>query len=189
MGRPVLTPEGLHARVHDRARLHGLDPARVREAQRQGDRPVGRLDRRPRRLGQGHRGDAGPRAQLPDHRRRRLQRLEAVRDAPGRGGGRPEEPHADGQPDRAQRLRHRPGQEDQADPRLPDDHGAQLRRGAARDRLAPADGERTAWRRRSTGSRARTSSSPGSVSNDEAKEIFGEWEEPKPYIRIVPQPQ
>jgi len=29
----------------------------------------------------------------------------------------------------------------------------------------------------------------GSVSNDEAKEIFGEWEEPKPYIRIVPQPE
>jgi alkyl hydroperoxide reductase subunit AhpC len=29
----------------------------------------------------------------------------------------------------------------------------------------------------------------GSVSNDEAKEIFGQWEEPRPYIRIVPQPQ
>jgi len=29
----------------------------------------------------------------------------------------------------------------------------------------------------------------GSVNNDQAKEIFGEWEEPKPYIRIVPQPQ
>jgi alkyl hydroperoxide reductase subunit AhpC len=28
----------------------------------------------------------------------------------------------------------------------------------------------------------------GSVSNEEAKEIFGSWEEPKPYIRIVPQP-
>jgi alkyl hydroperoxide reductase subunit AhpC len=28
----------------------------------------------------------------------------------------------------------------------------------------------------------------GSVSNDEAKEIFGNWDEPKPYIRIVPQP-
>ena len=28
----------------------------------------------------------------------------------------------------------------------------------------------------------------GSVSNDDAKEIFGSWEEPKPYIRIVPQP-
>jgi alkyl hydroperoxide reductase subunit AhpC len=28
----------------------------------------------------------------------------------------------------------------------------------------------------------------GSVSNDEAKELFGEWESPKPYIRIVKQP-
>jgi alkyl hydroperoxide reductase subunit AhpC len=28
----------------------------------------------------------------------------------------------------------------------------------------------------------------GSVSDDEAREIFGEWESPKPYIRIVPQP-
>jgi alkyl hydroperoxide reductase subunit AhpC len=28
----------------------------------------------------------------------------------------------------------------------------------------------------------------GSVSNDQAKEIFGEWKSPKPYIRIVPQP-
>ena len=29
----------------------------------------------------------------------------------------------------------------------------------------------------------------GGVSNDQAKEIFGEWESPKPYIRIVPQPE
>jgi thioredoxin-dependent peroxiredoxin len=28
----------------------------------------------------------------------------------------------------------------------------------------------------------------GSVSNEEAKELFGEWQEPKPYIRIIPQP-
>ena len=28
----------------------------------------------------------------------------------------------------------------------------------------------------------------GSVSNDEARQIFGTWEEPRPYIRIVPQP-
>jgi thioredoxin-dependent peroxiredoxin len=28
----------------------------------------------------------------------------------------------------------------------------------------------------------------GSVSNDEAKELFGEWEAPKPYIRVVPDP-
>ena len=35
-------------------------------------------------VGARHRGDPGARAQLPDHRRRRLQRLEAVRDAAGR---------------------------------------------------------------------------------------------------------
>jgi thioredoxin-dependent peroxiredoxin len=29
----------------------------------------------------------------------------------------------------------------------------------------------------------------GSVSDDEAKEIFGDWEAPRPYIRIIPQPQ
>jgi alkyl hydroperoxide reductase subunit AhpC len=29
----------------------------------------------------------------------------------------------------------------------------------------------------------------GSVSNDEAKELFGSWDEPRPYIRIVPQPE
>jgi thioredoxin-dependent peroxiredoxin len=29
----------------------------------------------------------------------------------------------------------------------------------------------------------------GSVSDDEAKEIFGDWESPKPYIRVVPQPR
>jgi alkyl hydroperoxide reductase subunit AhpC len=28
----------------------------------------------------------------------------------------------------------------------------------------------------------------GSVSDDQAKELFGEWESPKPYIRVVPQP-
>jgi thioredoxin-dependent peroxiredoxin len=29
----------------------------------------------------------------------------------------------------------------------------------------------------------------GSVSNDQAKEIFGDYQSPKPYIRIVPQPE
>jgi hypothetical protein len=28
----------------------------------------------------------------------------------------------------------------------------------------------------------------GSVSDEQAKEIFGEWESPRPYIRLVPQP-
>jgi alkyl hydroperoxide reductase subunit AhpC len=29
----------------------------------------------------------------------------------------------------------------------------------------------------------------GSVSDEQAKELFGDWEAPKPYIRIVPQPE
>ncbi len=29
----------------------------------------------------------------------------------------------------------------------------------------------------------------GSVSNEQAKEIFGQWQSPRPYIRIVPQPR
>src|SRR5512147_869035 len=29
----------------------------------------------------------------------------------------------------------------------------------------------------------------GSVSNDDAKKIFGAWKEPRPYLRIVPQPK
>jgi alkyl hydroperoxide reductase subunit AhpC len=28
----------------------------------------------------------------------------------------------------------------------------------------------------------------GSVNNEQAKEIFGDWKEPKPYIRVVPDP-
>jgi alkyl hydroperoxide reductase subunit AhpC len=29
----------------------------------------------------------------------------------------------------------------------------------------------------------------GSVSDEQAKELFGEWKAPKPYIRVVPQPE
>ena len=50
---------------------------------------------------------------------------------PGRRRGRPDRAHAGRQPDRPQRLRDRAGQEDQADPRLPDDDRPQLRRGPA----------------------------------------------------------
>jgi hypothetical protein len=44
-----------------------------------------------------HRGDAGMRARLPDHRRRRLQRLQAVRDAAGEHLRRPEVTYSRGQ--------------------------------------------------------------------------------------------
>ena len=55
--------------------------------------------------------------------------------------GRPDAAHAGRQHDGAQRLRHRARQEAQADPRLPDVDRPQLRRGAARHRLAAAHGE------------------------------------------------
>jgi thioredoxin-dependent peroxiredoxin len=29
----------------------------------------------------------------------------------------------------------------------------------------------------------------GAVSDQQARELFGRWESPRPYIRIVPQPQ
>ena len=96
--------------------------------------------------------------------------------------------HARRQPDGPQRVRDRARQEGQADPRLPDDDRAQLRRGAARDRLAAAH-------RQAQGRHARQLEAgekviiAGSVSNDQAKEIYPDgWEEPRPYIRLVPQP-
>ena len=50
-------------------------------------------------------------------------------------------PHADRQCHRAHGLRDRAGQEDQADAQLPDEHGTQLRRSAARTRFHPAHGQ------------------------------------------------
>ena len=56
----------------------------------------------------------GAAPELPVDRRRRLHRVEAVRDA-ARGHLRRSHPaHPGPEPDRAQRVRHRPGQEDQA---------------------------------------------------------------------------
>ena len=51
LGDPVLAPEGLHAGVHHRARLHGQDRARVHQAQHQAHRPQRRPGREPRALG------------------------------------------------------------------------------------------------------------------------------------------
>ena len=50
-------------------------------ARRQDHRPLGRSARQARGLVEGHRGDAGHAPELPDDRRHRLQRLEAVRHA------------------------------------------------------------------------------------------------------------
>ena len=97
-------------------------------------------------------------------------------------------PHAGRQPDRSQRVRDRARQEDQADPHLPDDDGAQfdevLR---VIDSLQLTANHKVAtpvnWK---PGEKVIIA---GSVNNEQAKEIYPDgWEEPRPYIRIVPQP-
>ena len=187
VGGAVLASQGLHAGLHDRARLHGEDQARVRQAQREDHRPVGRSASTTRSGPPTSRRRRGT-AQLPDHRRRRLQRLEALRDAAGgaRRATRERTP-ADNQtvrnvfvvgPDKKVKL----------DPRLPDDDGPQLRRGAARDRLAAADREAPG---RDAGQlaagRGRDHRRLGVERRGEGDLRRG-WESPKPYIRIVPQP-
>ena len=119
-----------------------------------------------------------------------LQGGQALRHAAGRAPatrreGRTAADNADG----AHGLRHRPRQEDQADAHLPDEHRPQLRRDPARDRLAAAHGEAQggdageleAGRRRHH--RARRS-----PTTTRRRSIPGGWKAPKPYLRIVPQP-
>ena len=84
LGGPVLASQGLHAGLHHRARLHGQDQARVRQARREDHRHQRRPGRGPSSLGQGHRGDPGPRPELPDDRRPRAQDRQALRHAAGR---------------------------------------------------------------------------------------------------------
>ena len=115
--------------------------ARVRQAQRQGHRPERRSRGRAREVGRRHPRDAGPRAELSDDRRPGAQGGEGLGHAAGGARGLVAGAHGGGQPDRPQRVRRRARQEDQADPRLPDDDRPQLRRGPAGDRFAAADGE------------------------------------------------
>ncbi len=114
----------------------------------------------PQQVGDRHQGDPGLCAELPDDRRHRSQDRQGLGHA-ARGRFRRRRPaHRGRQPDRAQRLHHRAGQEDQADPGLSHDHRAQFRRGAARRRLRCSSPPSTRSPRPRTGSRARTSSSP-----------------------------
>ena len=156
--------------------------------ERQGHRPVRRPGRQARGLVEGHRGDAGHGAELSDDRRRRLQRLEAVRDASGRGLGDPaERTPADNQtvrnvfvvgPDKKVKLilvyPMTTGRNFDEVLRVID--SLQL---TAKHKVAtPVN-----WKQGDDVIIA------GSVSDDEAKETYPDgWKSPKPYIRIVPQP-
>ena len=103
------------------------------------------LERRPggqtTQVGEGHPGDAGPAPNYPMIGDTDLKMSKLYGHAARGPGGLLRRPDGGRQPDGAQRVRRRARQEDQADHRLPDDDGAQLRRGAARDRFAAADGE------------------------------------------------
>ena len=88
-----------------------------------------------------HQGDAGHAPNYPMIGDPELKVAKACGMLPADLAGTLAGPHRRRQPDRAQRVRRRARQEDQADPRLSDDDRPQLRRGAARDRLAAADRE------------------------------------------------
>ena len=163
--------------------------AGVRPAQRQGHRALGRPGRPARRRGpkdieetQGHAPE------LPDDRRLRLQRLEAVRDAAGELAGRPAgRTPADNQtvrnvfvigPDKKVKLilvyPMTTGRNFDEVLRVID--SLQL---TAKHKVAtPVN-----WKHGDDVIIA------GSVSDDDAKKTYPDgWKAPKPYIRIVPQP-
>ena len=112
-----------------------------------------------RGVGQGHRGDPGPRGELPHRRRLRHEGGQALRHAPSRGQRTLRGPHRRRQRHRALGIRRRAGQEDQADAHLSHDHRPQLRRGPAGGGFHAAHRPNTRWPRPSTGKQATTSSS------------------------------
>ena len=116
LGRPVLAPEGLHPGLHHRARLHGQDQARVRQAQHQviglSVDPVDNHERWAKDIEETQGTEANyPMIGDTDFKVAKLYDMLPADVA----GARRRAPRR--QRDGAQRLRHRPGQEDQADPR------------------------------------------------------------------------
>ena len=187
--RALLAPEGFHPRLHDRARHHGADEAGIRQARRQDHRPHRRSGRQPRALGEGHRGDARHGAELSDDRRSGAEDREGLRHAAGSVGTTSDgRTAADNQtvrnvyvigPDKKIKLvlSYPMTAGRNFDEILRVINSLQL---TAKHKVAtPAN-----WKQ---GDDVIIS---GSVSNDDAKKLWpGGWKEPKPYIRIVPQPQ
>ena len=140
VGGAVLASPRLHARVHHRARLHGQHQAGVRPPEREDHRAVGGpVDNHAKWSSdieetQGH----APNYPMIGDADFDVSKLYGMLPADVSGDPTERTP-ADNQTVRNVFV-DRPGQEGQADPRVSDDHRPQLRRGAAGDRLAPADG-------------------------------------------------
>ena len=146
-------------------------------------------DRAPRPVGRRHRGDPGRPARVPDHRRHRLQRVEALRHAPRLDVGRPAvRTPADNAtvrnvfvvgPDKKVKLilvyPMSTGRNFDEVLRVIDS----LQLTAKHSVATPAK-----WKQ------GEDVIIGGAVSDEKAKELFPDgWKSPKPYIRIVPQPQ
>ena len=188
LGGAVLAPQGLHPRLHHRARLHGQRPSpsstprNVKIIGLSVDAPG-----QPRGVGQGHRRDTGHRANYPIISDSDFNVSKLYGMLPAETSGE-RTPHAGRQPDRPQRVRDRPRQEGQADPHLPDDHRAQLRRGAARDRLAAAHRQAQGRHTRELEARREGDHLRAPSPTTRPKRPIRTAGRSRPYIRIVPQP-
>ena len=122
----------------------------------------------------------GAAGELPDDRR------------PGQQGRRPlrhDPPERQRHPHGALGVRHRPRQEGEAHHHLPAVDGPQLRRDPPRRSTRCSSPPATAWRRRSTGRTARTSSSCRPCPTTRPRRKFPKgWKTVKPYLRLTPQP-
>ena len=137
---------------------------------------------------EGHRGLAGHRAQLPDHRRPRVQGREGLRDA-GRGRrGRPDRAHPGRQPTVRNVFVIGPDKKIKLILIYPMTAGRNFD-----EVLRVIDSlQLTANHKVATPAQWQQGDDviiAGTVSDDEARETYPDgWESPKPYIRIVPQP-
>ena len=180
VGRAVQPPQGFHPGVHHRARPGRGAEARVRQAQREGDRPLGRPGGVAREVGGRHRRDTGHRRQLPDDRRLRPRRVRPVRhDPPER------QRHAHG----TLRVRDRAGQEGQALDHLPGVAPAATSTRSSASSTRCSSPRSTRSRRRSTGRTATTSSSARRSPTRRQRRCSPQgWTTVKPYLRTLPQP-
>ena len=183
-------PEGLHAGLHDRARLHGRPEARVRQAQHQDHRPLASTrSTNHAKWAKDIEETQGHAVTYPMIGDPELKVAKAYDMLPEGAGATSRGPHRRRQRHRALGVHHRPGQEDQGDADLPDEHRPQLRRGAAPARSC----QLTAKHQVATPVNWKQGEDViivPAVSDEQAKAKYPNgWKAPKPYLRIVPMPK